>query len=55
MGGAETEQGLKDGHGLSAAIVTQDELVEVDRKLRAANAVIGTDQSLLEVADRPVG
>ena len=52
---AEPEQGLKGGHGLSPAIVAKDELVEVDGKLRAADAVIGTDQPLLEVADGPVG
>ena len=51
---AETEQGLKGGHGLSPAIVTKDELIQVDGKLGAADAVVGADQPLLKVADGPV-
>ena len=37
---AETEQGLKGGHGLSPAIVTKDELIQVDGKLGTADAVV---------------
>ncbi len=36
---AEAEQGLKRRHGLAPAIVTEDELVEVDGKLGAAGGV----------------
>ena len=40
---------------MSPAIVTKNELIQVDGKLNAADAVVGTDQPLLEVADGPVG
>ena len=52
---AQTEQSLKGGHRLSPAIVTKDELIQVDGKLGAADAVVGADQPLLEVANGPVG
>ena len=52
---AEAEQGLKRRHGLAPAIVTKDELVEVDGKLGTADAVVGANQPLLEVANGPVG
>ena len=55
VGRSETEQGLKGGHGLSPAIVTKDELIQVDGKLGAADAVVGADQPLLKVADGAVG
>ena len=55
VGRSETEQGLKGGHGLSPAIVTKDELIQVDGKLGAADAVAGADQPLLKVADGAVG
>ena len=55
VGRSETEQGLKGGHGLSPAIVTKDELLQVDGKLGAADAVVGADQPLLKVADGAVG
>ena len=41
---AEAEQGLKRRHGLAPAIVTEDELVEVDGKLGAADAMVGATQ-----------
>ncbi len=41
---AEAEQGLKRRHGLAPAIVTEDELVEVDGKLGAADAMVGANQ-----------
>ena len=52
---AEAEQGLKRRHGLAPAIVTEDELVEVDGKLGTADAMIGANQPLLEVANGPIG
>ena len=52
---SQTEQSLKGGHRLSPAIVTKNELIQVDGKLNAADAVVGADQPLLEVADGPVG
>ena len=52
---AEAEQGLKRRHGLAPAIVTKDELVEVDGKLGTADAMVGANQPLLEVANGPVG
>ncbi len=44
---AEAEQGLKRRHGLAPAIVTEDELVEVDGKLGAADAMVGANQPLI--------
>ena len=52
---SQTEQGLEGGHRLLAPIVSKDKLIEVNLELSAANAVIGTDQPLLEVADGAVG
>ena len=52
---SQTEQGLEGGHRLFATIVSKDELIEVDLELGAADAMIGTDQPLLEVPDRTVG
>ncbi len=51
----KTEQSLKSGHGLVTPIVAKNKLVEVNLALRAADAVVGTDQPLLEVADSTVG
>lgn len=33
----------------------KDELIEIDLELALANAVMGADQPLLQVADRPIG
>ena len=52
---SQTEQGLEGGHRLLAPIVSKDKLIEIDLKLSAADAVIGADQPLLEIADRAVG
>ena len=49
--GSETEQGLERGHRLPPAIMAKDEFVEINLKLIAAHAVIGSDQPLLQVAD----
>ena len=51
----EPEQRLERWHGLLAAIVPKDELVEVSLELRAAHAVIGANQPLLQIADRAIG
>ena len=48
---AEAEQCLERGHGLLPSIVPKHELVEVHLQLRAAHAVIRSDQPLLEVPD----
>jgi len=50
----QAEQGLEGRHRLLAAIVPKDELVEIRLQLRAADAVIGADQPLLEVPDGAV-
>jgi hypothetical protein len=42
---------LEGGHRLTPPVVAEDELIEVHLELRAANAVMGADQPLLEVAD----
>ena len=46
---AEAEQGLKRRHGLAPAIVTEDELVEVDGKLGAADAMVGANQGIVRL------
>jgi hypothetical protein len=51
----EPQQRLERCHGLLAAIVPKDELVEVSLELRAAHAVIGANQPLLQIADRAIG
>ena len=53
--GSQTEQRLESGHRLLAPIVSKDKLIEIDLKLSAADAVIGADQPLLEIANRSVG
>lgn len=52
--GTKPEQRLESGHGLVAAIVSKDELVQVDLKLRTADTVIRADQPMLEIPDRAV-
>ena len=42
-------------HGLLAAIMSKDELVQVNLELSAAHAVVGADQPLLQVSDGAVG
>ena len=46
---SQTEQSLKGGHRLSPAIVTKNELIQVDGKLNAADAVVSADQPLLRL------
>lgn len=50
----QAEQGLEGRHRLLAAIVPKDELVEIRLQLRAAHAVIRTDQPLLQIPDGAV-
>ena len=50
----ETEQRPKGGHRLPPTIVAKYELVQVNLKLRLADAMIRTDQPLLQVAGRAV-
>ena len=51
----EPQQRLERCHGLLASIVPKNKLVEVSLELRAAHAVIGADQPLLQIADRAIG
>ena len=51
---SQTEQSLKSGHGLVTPIVAKNKFIEVNLKLRTADTVVGTDQPLLEIAERPV-
>ena len=53
--GSEPEQCLKRGHGLPTAIVAEHELVQVDLQLRFADAMVGPDQPLQQVAVRAIG
>ena len=55
VSGSETEEGLEGSHGGLSAIVTKDELIEVDLKLRAAHPMVGTNQPLLQIAHSAVG
>ena len=50
----QAAQSLKCGHRLPPPVVTKDELVQVHLELLLAHAVVGSDQPLLEVADRAV-
>ena len=52
--GSETEQGLERGHRLPPPIVPKDKFIEINLKLIAAHAVIGSDQPLLEVSNGAV-
>lgn len=55
MESLKTEESLERGHGLPPTIVSEDELVEVDLELSAADAVMGANQPLLQVTNRSVG
>jgi hypothetical protein len=52
--GAEAEQRLKRGHGQPPSIMAKHEFVEINLELIAAHTVVGSDQPLLEVANRAV-
>ena len=51
---AQAEQSLKSGHRLPPSVVTKDELVQVHLELLLAHSVVGSDEPLLEIADRAV-
>jgi hypothetical protein len=46
---------LKCGRRLLAAVVTKNELIQIDLELSSADAVVGADQPLLEVANGSTG
>jgi hypothetical protein len=46
---------LKCGRGCFAAIVPEDEFVEIDLELGLTYSVIGANQPLLEISDSPIG
>ena len=46
---------MKGGCGCFAAVVPEDEFVEVDLELRLAHSMVGADQPLLEVPNGTVG
>jgi hypothetical protein len=46
---------LKSGHRCLAAIVVEDELIQVNLELLATHTVVGADQPLLQVPDGPIG
>jgi hypothetical protein len=52
---AKAKQRLEGGPWLPAPADTEDELIEVDLELPAADSVMSTHQPVLEVADHPVG
>src|SRR5712691_6851090 len=52
---AEAEEGLKSRHRLSPAIVAEHELIEVRLELGTADAMMGTNQPVLEVTDDAIG
>jgi hypothetical protein len=51
---SKAKESLESGHGLPSAVVSEDELVEVDLELTAADAMVGANQPLLEVTDGSV-
>src|SRR6516225_9114832 len=51
---AEAEEGLERGHWLFPAVVPKDELIKVRLELSSADAVVGPNQPVLEVANNPV-
>jgi len=52
---SETQQGLECGRRLLAAVVPEDELIQIDLELSSAHPVVGADQPLLEVTNGAVG
>jgi hypothetical protein len=49
MSGAEAEQGLEGGHRGAAAVVAEDEFIEVDLQVWIADAAMGPVHPGLEV------
>jgi hypothetical protein len=52
---AEAEQGLEGGEWGAAAVVPEDELVEVDLEVLGRDAAVGALEPGLEIRDRSVG
>ena len=52
---SKAKESLESGHGLPPAVVSEDELVELDLELTTADAMVGANQPLLEVTDGSVG
>ncbi len=52
---SKTEELLEGSHRDLPAVVTKDELVEIDLELSATDSMVGTDQPLLQVAHSAVG
>ena len=50
----EPEQGLKRGHRGLAPVIAKDEFVEIDLQVMSADAMVGADEPLLQVADGAV-
>jgi hypothetical protein len=46
---SKAKESLESGHGLPPAVVSEDELVEVDLELTTADAMVGANQPLLRV------
>jgi hypothetical protein len=55
VAGSETKKGLKCGSRRLAAIVPENELVEVRLQLSLTHTVVGADEPLLEVANGSIG
>src|SRR6516225_7383440 len=51
---AQAEEGLERGHRLFPAVVPKDELIKVRLELSSADAVVGPNQPVLEVADHTI-
>src|ERR1035437_1274359 len=52
---SEAKESLKGGRGCLAAVVPEDEFVEVGLELRSTHSVVGADQPLLEISDSAIG
>jgi hypothetical protein len=52
---SKAEQSLECSHGCPATVVTKDKLIQIDLELIPAYSVMGSDEPLLQVADRPIG
>lgn len=49
--GSEPEQSLERRHRLLAPVVAKNELVQINLKLSRTDAVMGSDQPLLQITD----
>ncbi len=53
--GAQAEEGLKGRHRLLSAIVAEHKLIQIRLELRPADAMVGANQPVLQVADDTIG